>query len=692
MKRLLGALLALTLFSLLALVAPARAAETTAAVITGTVTSSSDGAPIAGVRALLYSDSGQLRVVNADTDGHFQFVPSAPGGYRIRFESKNTITKWYDGDEVSGSVLTVGDSGTVDASTTLSPAGVVRGAYTGPDPTGVSIRVAGTWESLFPAFTVGGGEFTAKVTTERPIVVGLTRALSPLNVIARFNGNKYHWTHAPELQVAGGTELSDIAIDLQPTAIVTGQITNVSGAGISADVRMILIEDGERIDLGGYVRTWSDDLDGQFSMVVPATTLTLKAIGRVVTDGYETRWLGEATDVSSATVIAPTEGQTLSGNDINQPGGKTLSGVVLDPAGDPVPGVDVTAYGGHTDVVKGSAVSANDGTWSIPGLGLGSTMGITLRYTSDRTTTVWYPNQPTQISARDAVELFLPHPDELAIQAVTHLPEYRLAASSLPTIEGPPVAGLPVSARSASVTPTPDTSRYEWLCNGVPLGLTGEVVVLPATAAGCSLKVRQVASLAGHQSAIVTSLTTTVASPQSTNGAAVLGSRVAGSVLTLRAPIWNFTPDQVTYRWYRSGVPITGATGASYRLVPADVADFITVKVTAVDTRNGISASATSLRMTKIKARTRLEASWVGDRKYLNAVLKIRVLTPGLSRPGGGYYTIRYPNYAYRGVAIRELIRHSVTAKRRGWVTVRFNYAGSQLDTAASTSIRVYVR
>jgi len=72
------------------------------------------------------------------------------------------------------------------------------------------------------------------------------------------------------------------------------------------------------------------------------------------------------------------------------------------------------------------------------------------------------------------------------------------------------------------------------------------------------------------------------------NGAASIG-------LTVRADTGGWSPSATsfTYAWYRSGVPISGATGATYDVVAADKDTAITV--TVVGSRTGfVSASATS--------------------------------------------------------------------------------------------------
>lgn len=508
--------------------------------------------------------------------------------------------------------------------------------------------------------------------------------------IVRFNGNKYHWLNAPGLQVAGGAELTGVAIDMPPTATVTGQITNVNAAGIGAEVRAIIVEDGVRVDLSFFGRARSDFLTGRFSLVVPATTLTLGAFGASAGDRYQSRWLGDAPDASSATVLQPAEGQVLVDNNITLSGGMTLWGVVRDTAGDPVSGVDVTALAAESAVVMGSAVTATDGTWSITGLGWGAMPGVNVRYTHDRLVSSWFPKGPTQGWATDALNYASVRPDRLMIQVVNHLPEHRLAAAGTPTIEGTPLAGLRLDAHPALVTPAPEANRYQWFCDGTSLGLTTESIQLAPETAGCQLTVRQISTLADHQPAIVDSAPVTVSAPEATARAAITGTPVSGNLLRATRPTWNFTPDRIARQWYRNGVPIRGATGTTYRLVTADVGDRISVKVSAQETSTGLSAATTAVRTRLVKARTRLRARWVGNRQHISTQLRIRVLTPGQPDPRG-FISIKYYDHAYRHVVNGSSIVKTIYGNRQGWVKVRINYGGSYRATPASMTLRVYM-
>ncbi len=70
------------------------------------------------------------------------------------------------------------------------------------------------------------------------------------------------------------------------------------------------------------------------------------------------------------------------------------------------------------------------------------------------------------------------------------------------------------------------------------------------------------------------------------------GSATTGSTLSISggaAANWTPTATKVSYQWLRAGKPITGATGATYKLVPADVGQKISARLTA--SRDGYTNS-----------------------------------------------------------------------------------------------------
>ncbi len=82
---------------------------------------------------------------------------------------------------------------------------------------------------------------------------------------------------------------------------------------------------------------------------------------------------------------------------------------------------------------------------------------------------------------------------------------------------------------------------------------------------------------------------------------AVSGSAQVGSVLAAQPGAWSPAPVSLTYRWLRDGAPITGATGATYVVKPADLGSRLSVRVTGTKAGH-TSASATSAATKVVKA------------------------------------------------------------------------------------------
>lgn len=73
---------------------------------------------------------------------------------------------------------------------------------------------------------------------------------------------------------------------------------------------------------------------------------------------------------------------------------------------------------------------------------------------------------------------------------------------------------------------------------------------------------------------------------------AITGDPYEGETLTVSDGTWSNTPDTYAYIWQRDGVPIAGATDATYELTAEDAGAVITATVKA--TNQGVSAVATS--------------------------------------------------------------------------------------------------
>jgi uncharacterized protein YkwD len=79
----------------------------------------------------------------------------------------------------------------------------------------------------------------------------------------------------------------------------------------------------------------------------------------------------------------------------------------------------------------------------------------------------------------------------------------------------------------------------------------------------------------------------------------ITGTAKVGYTLTVNPGVWDPAPVSLSYQWYRAGVAIAGATGATYNPTVADVTKALTARVTG--SREGYGSSAqTSLATTAV--------------------------------------------------------------------------------------------
>jgi hypothetical protein len=120
--------------------------------------------------------------------------------------------------------------------------------------------------------------------------------------------------------------------------------------------------------------------------------------------------------------------------------------------------------------------------------------------------------------------------------------------------------------------------------------------------------------------------TSAVITPANSAVPTISGTTTFGETLTSTTGTWSNTPTSYTYQWSRSATSggsytnISGATNSTYRLVAADVGQYLKVTVTATNASG--SASATSAATAQIAKATPTFSSWsnvtktYGDANY----------------------------------------------------------------------------
>lgn len=185
------------------------------------------------------------------------------------------------------------------------------------------------------------------------------------------------------------------------------------------------------------------------------------------------------------------------------------------------------------------------------------------------------------------------------------------------------------------------------------------------------------------------SLSASASAPVNTVLPAISGTAQEGQVLTASTGTWTGSPTPTyAYQWRRGGVAISGATGATYTLVTADVGATITVTVTA--TNSAGSASATSAATGTVAAAGAAPANTV-----LPAITGTAQEGQTLAASTGTWTGTPAPTYAYQwkraGANISGATASTyvlVTADVGSAITVTVtatNASGSASATSAAT-------
>lgn len=162
--------------------------------------------------------------------------------------------------------------------------------------------------------------------------------------------------------------------------------------------------------------------------------------------------------------------------------------------------------------------------------------------------------------------------------ADTLTPVTQLAA---PQVTGRPTVGVPITVTTpGSFNPADAEVIYQWLDADGQHSQTSPTFTPSADDGGSQLQLRYWVTGFLYRPYIgVLQLGQVVPSALTSTHPTIQGSPVVGSTLSANGG-WNATPDSIDYQWLSNGVPIPGATSATYQTQNADVGNTISVQLT----------------------------------------------------------------------------------------------------------------
>ncbi len=543
--------------------------------ISGRVTAA-DGTPLASAEIDLHRGDQQFPLsISADANGEYQAIALQPGEYEVNLKGPRGgrwIDVWWPDAEHRGHAGSVrvdaGDALTgIDA--TLFAASSITGRLlgrAGQALDGYSISAhrqdpddAAQWTWTESARSAADGEFALR---------GLRAGRYRLQVHPAdpYGDHRTHWWPATLDETAASV------IDLAPetdhsvgTITALGRITVRTQGYLSAEQpvvgtavhTMVLVQADGTVDR--HVQWFRD--------------------GAAIEGAHDGSYLPTAADIGarlSATVHL--SGASLVPETVVLP--ETQPVLIGPPQHDATPQPEIRRYG---PLSTDTDLEAYPGTTWFH--------GVTFSYQWQRdglaiagATAARYRLAAADVSRSIRAVITGTRPGYTPVTVVT--PSVRPTAAAFanvaPTIGGTRAVGRTLTA--STTWPAGSTLRYQWYRNGKAVsGATRGSYTLKASDLGDRFTVRITASRAGYTTRARTSASTTTIKrgTLTTTGVTIAGTATTGKTLTASRTGWGPGKLSYSYRWYRDGKAIAGATGRSYRVKAADRRHTLTVRVSA---------------------------------------------------------------------------------------------------------------
>ena len=368
------------------------------------------------------------------------------------------------------------------------------------------------------------------------------------------------------------TSAATAAVTAPPNTSPTGSVTisgnAIGGQTLTASASTLADADG----LGIISYKWYRDgaeiagATGTTYKLTPAELNKTITVIATYTDGY--KYVENVTSSATSAVVAPVN--TLPTGSVTISGtvqvGQTLTASVTSLVD--IDGVGTPTYQWYR---SGDAVSIATGTtYTLVRADFEKTITVTASYTDG------YETSESKSSAATAAVI---------------APANTLPTGSV-TISGTAQVGLTLTADASGLV-DPDiigTITYQWNRNGVAIALATNLTytlvqadfekTITVTASYTDGYKRAESKISAGTAAVIAPANTLPTGSVTISGTAVGGQTLTANLINL-ADVDGL--GAITYQWYRSGVVTSIATGATYKLTPADVTNTITVTASYTD-------------------------------------------------------------------------------------------------------------
>jgi len=345
--------------------------------ISGMVTQSASGSALYGVQVAAVTITDPSHIISyttTDNSGAYLLSGLSTGSYQLRFSRDGYVDQWYGGAaDRSGAVAIVATAPNLTAgiNMVLVQGAVITGRITdritGAAAQGVTVSavdaVTGFWSRS--GYTDGTGAYSISGLASGKYQIQAT-SYSGVGYITQWYGDKEQQSAASTVTVTAPGSLAGVDITMEKGSVITGSVSDrATGAPLSNFwVVVSNASTGEHVGSG-----YSDGSGGYTVSGLPSGNYLVSCSAT----GYLTNWFDGKADATSATTIALSAPNAVSGINLALDRAGSISGTITDRStGVGIANAYLSLSERNSGNWVGSSYTDSSGVYIITGLASGS--------------------------------------------------------------------------------------------------------------------------------------------------------------------------------------------------------------------------------------------------------------------------------------------------------------------------------